>query len=225
MSTATSSETKQASELEQAILSRAQALVEEQYAHARQATERITNDCNERLHLREEREVLIAKSEADRAYHRKVQASEIQLQAELDRLRWELVQDVMHKLRQRLAKLVEDENEYLPLLHKLLGQAANLIEKRELVVEVNTRDYQRLYKRWDSIVQLVAPEKKIHLKSVTSGPVCECVGGLMICSEDRRICVDNTFEGIIRRMENQLHQAILSRLFPSKEYMSLLFNG
>jgi V/A-type H+-transporting ATPase subunit E len=225
MTISSTHELKQASELEQAILRRAQALAEEQRNHAQRSVERINATSNERLHSREEREVLTAKAESDRAYHRKVQASELQFQADLDRLRWELVQKVMGKLHERLRKLADNDNDYLPLLHRMLGQAACAIERDNLIAETNPRDYQRLNTRWESVVQLVAPGKNIQLIQRNTGFVGKCTGGLLVSSEDRRIAVDNTFGGIVRRLESQLHQTILSRLFPSNEYMSLLFNG
>lgn len=221
--TTNSNELKQASELEQAILRRAQALAEEQRNQAQRSVERITETCNERLHMREEREILLAKAAAERAFHRKVQASELQFQAELDQLRWKLVQQVMGKLQQRLGKLADNDNEYLPLLKNMLCQAACAIERDTLIAETSPRDYQRLERHWSAFVASLAEQKKIELKLVNSGPIGKSSGGLRVSSEDRRISVDNTFEGIVRRMEKPLHQAILSRLIPSNEYMSLLF--
>jgi V/A-type H+-transporting ATPase subunit E len=221
-----SSETKQAGELEAAILRRAEALAREQQEQARHSVERIQQECAERLRMREEREILLAKAAADRRFHRKAQASEIQLQAEMDRLRWELVENVMLALGERLKALVRDENEYLPLLHQLLRQAAHSIERQELIAEVNANDYQLLHGRWNSIVQMVAPDKRIQLKMALQPPASTCSGGVLVYSEDRRICVDNTLEGRVALLSDELHRVILGHLFPSNDSsMSLLFTG
>lgn len=219
------SENKQANELENAILRRAQALADEQHRQAREAIERIRQEAAERLHLREEREVLLAKAAADRAYHRNVQASEIRMQADLDRLRWELVQGVMEKLKQRLLTLVDDEHQYIPLFHNFLKQAVDGIERDTLIAEVTPQDYARLKDRWASIVEMLAPDKTIELRAMAENARSHCIGGVRVCSEDQRICVDNTFHGKLARIEEEIQQIILSRLLPSSEYMNLLFNA
>jgi hypothetical protein len=58
----------------------------------------ILRDAAERLHLAEEREVLVAKAEAERHFRRVTQASELKMQGRLDQLRWEMVQTVQSRL-------------------------------------------------------------------------------------------------------------------------------
>ena len=73
--------------LETALLERAQHLADEALASARQSRDRIIREENERLRLREEREVLMAKAIAERDFRRNVQANELNVEEELDRLR------------------------------------------------------------------------------------------------------------------------------------------
>ncbi len=209
----------QVAALEKAILERAQSLADEHLKHASQARERILEDSAERMRLLEEKEILVAKAKAEREYRRRVQASEIRLQSELDRLRWGLVQSVLDNLKGRLGEISADEAQYLPVLKRLLREAAASIEREELVAWVSDTDHRRLSEKWDEITN--GADKKIAL----SAEVCPCSGGVLLKSKDDRISVDNTFEGRLERMEDELHRMILERLFPSAQQMGTLFNG
>lgn len=218
-------ENQQVQALENAILQRAQALADEQREQGRRQAERMRNDFSARMQVREERELLAAKSAADREYHRRVQAKELQMQAELDRLRWSLVQEVMQKLMENLQKLREDQQHYQTILQQDLCKAAAAIEQDVLMVQVIQADYDWLKSKWEDLAKTAAPVK-CQLQVMPANQPCS--GGLMCYSEDQRIAVDFTFEGKVELIRDELQQAILSRLLPSKvssEYMSLLFNG
>ena len=123
----------QVTALESAIIERAQSLADEHFKQAGRARERIMEDSAERLRLLEEKEILVAKARADREFRRKVQASEIRMQANLDRLRWNLVRSVLDNVRLRLSKASANQSSYLPLFKRLLAEAAGSIERQELV--------------------------------------------------------------------------------------------
>jgi V/A-type H+-transporting ATPase subunit E len=195
--------------LEAALLARAKRLAEEYLAWASHSRERIIEETNERLRLREEREVLAAKVMADRVYRQRVQASELKLQGKLDRLRWELVQAVVQDLHQRLMVLAADKHHYLPILQRLLGAAAAAIEQEDLMAELNQRDLECLAKIWESFVAEAAPGKRVAL----SPKPLNCSGGVRVVSKDYRIRVDNTFEGRLDRLTEELYQIIIERLF------------
>ncbi len=218
-------ETQQAQALENAIIQRAQALADEQRELGRRQAERMKSDFSARMQIREERELRAAKSAADREYHRRVQASELQMQAELDRQRWALVQAVMQNLMESLQQLRTDHDNYQQMLQQDLCKAAQAIEQKVLMVQVVAEDYEWLAPQWETIAQVAAPvECKLQVMPVNQ----PCSGGLLCYTEDQRICIDFTFEGKVELMRDELQQAILSRLLPAKissEYMSLLFNG
>jgi V/A-type H+-transporting ATPase subunit E len=197
------------SELEAAILERASHLAEEYRQRAQRSRDGILGDAHERLHLREEREVLIAKSKAERTYRRAVQANELKLRGQMDLLRWEMVQGVHRQLADRFVQVMEQRERYLDLLRALLARSAEAIDASELVVELNRRDHQALEPDWDSFVA-AAPGRNIHL-----GPECrECLGGLLLRTPDNRARVDNTFEGRQRRLQSRILQAIVEHLLP-----------
>jgi V/A-type H+-transporting ATPase subunit E len=201
----------QVSALEKAILARARSLADEHMKQAKRARERIMEDSAERLRLQEEKEILVGKAKADREYRRRVQASEIRMQAELDRLRWGLVQSVLDHLKHRLTEITSDEAQYLPLFKRLLAEAASSIEREELVALVGDGDHRRFRGQWETIAKGAVPGKKVELSS----EICACSGGVLLKSKDERISVDNTFEGRLDRMEGELHRVILERLFPN----------
>lgn len=207
--------------LERAILERARVVAEEQIAQGNSARERILNASSEKLRLLEDRELLAGKAQSEREYRRLVQASEIQRQAELDGLRWALVESVMEGVGAALAELHADEARYLPVFKALLIQAADAIGEEELVATVNEIDYRRFAEGWDKFARAAVPERRVSL----SAECASCKGGVRVNNKDGRISVDNTFEGRIERLEAELHTLILERLFPSPVHMGPLFHG
>jgi len=180
---------EQVTELETAILNRANRLAVEYRERAERSRDNIQQEAHKRLHLREEREVLLAKSKAERTFRRQVQANELKLQKEMDHLRWNLVISVKQQLQERVATLVEDEATYLSLL----------------------KDHSKLKPIWDSFYQDLVPSKTITLSAAT----INTKGGVTISSDDGLIRLDNTFEGREERLEHRLHHVILERLFPA----------
>lgn len=210
-----------AEELEAALLARAQRLAEDYLSRARHSRDRIIEEADERLRLREEREVLVAEAMAERVYRRRVQASELKLQGDLDRRRWEWVQAVIEDLRQHLMEFATDEAHYLPVLQRLLGTAARAIEQKELIAELNPQDLSRLEGRWESFATEAVPGKHIIL---SSEPL-SCSGGVRVMSKDQRIRVDNTFEGRLERLAESLYQLAVEQLFAQPAPMEGRLHG
>jgi len=199
----------QITQLEKAIYKRAQILADTHLHAARQQCDRILVESNRRLREQEEREIAVAKVAADQSYRRHVQASEIRMQAELDQLRWSLVQSVMSRLQAHLKTLTQQHDSYISLLKQYFKNAAQILESKELVVEVNGEDYALLIDRWEDFVKETASDKKCELKAKKHNSI----GGLLVRDKDNRVRVDNTFEGLILRLENELYQTITAQLF------------
>ncbi len=210
---------KQVHDLESAILNQARRLAAEYLQRAKQSRDNILREANERLRLREEREVLVAKAMADRLYRRTVQASELKLQKEMDHLRWALVRDVEDRLLDRAKQLAKDEETYLPLLQQFLAQGGKAIPADELVAEVNSHDHERIAADWEKFALQAAPEKRVLL---SRDPI-ECSGGVLIRSRDNRVRIDNTFEGRLERLRDPIRQVIVERLLVSAGDQGTLF--
>ena len=200
----------QVNELEVAILARANRLANEYRERAERSRDNILRDASDKLRLREEREVLLAKAQAERAYRRKVQANELKFNREMDHLRWNLVEGVRERLTERIQLLVRDTETYHPFLQALLAKGAAAIEREELEVVLNVRDLEQLRPDWEEFSRRAAPKKSLHL---SVHPI-DSLGGLIVQSTDRRIRVNNTFEGRLERLDDRLHQVIIERLLP-----------
>lgn len=196
--------------LEKAILERAQMMADECAHRAEAGRKNILREASERLHLKEEKETLLAKSLADRAYLRKVQADELKLRSKMDQMRWNLVQVVIDRLQERMKTLTQDETRYFNLIKALLKQAAGQIEQDTLEVSVNQEDLRRLKPQWAELTQELAPGKQFQLleKSINT------VGGCLVSTPDKRVQIDHTFEGRLSRLERKIHQALVERLLP-----------
>ena len=200
----------QVEELEKAILERAELMAAECRNRADAGRKNILREASERLHLREEKETLLAKSLADRAYLRKVQADELKLHSKMDHMRWNLVQVVIDRLQERMEALGQDEPRYLELLKAFLTQAAAQIDAAELNVSVNANDLRRLKSQWESLTADLAPGKSFRLMEER----IHTVGGCLITTPDRKVQIDHTFEGRLARLERKIHQALVERLLP-----------
>ena len=211
----------QVQELEKAILARAERLAGEYRERAERSRDNILREAAERLRLREQREESIAKALGERTFRQQVQASELKLQSQLDRVRWNLVTDVERRLRERMQTFVADEASYDETLKAYLGQAAAAIESDELVAELTRKDRDRLQPRWEAIVAEAAPGKTIRLAE----EAMECLGGVRVSSSDERIRVDNTFEGRLERLRPRIQQIILERLLPGGLETGNVFGG
>jgi V/A-type H+-transporting ATPase subunit E len=211
----------QVQELERAILARAERLAAEYRERAQRSRDNILRDAAERLRLREQREEAIAKALGERTFRQQVQASELKMQSELDRMRWNLVTGVERRLRERMEAFRQDQDVYLTTLRAYLAQAAQQIEAPELVAEVNPNDLQALAPQWAEVAQAAAPGKAIVL---APDPI-DALGGVLVHSADNRIRVDNTFEGRLERLRHRVQQVILERLLPSGIETGNVFGG
>ncbi len=199
----------QLEQLETAIRNQAKNLADSNLQAAEQQSIKILADANKQLAKKEEREIEKAQVAAEQEYRRKVQAGEIAMQAELDQLRWSLVQSVMANMQQHLQNLTSDS--YINLLKQYLTHTATLFEDEKLIIEVNAEDYQLLAPQWETIVNECVPDKKCILSMETK----KITGGLIIHNAVNRIRIDNSFEGLISRLENEIYQVITAQLFAS----------
>ncbi len=201
----------QVEDLEAAIVQRAEKLASEYKERAERRKASILKEAAEELRLREEQENIAVKAYADLVYLRKIQASELKLQAHMDHLRWGLVQETVHRLDQRMQAFADNEAEYLQTLKGYLTQGAENIESDDLIVTVNHRDHQRLVNQWQDFAATAAAGKNVIL---SNDPV-NTLGGMLISSQDGKIRLDNTFEGRKDRLRFKLHQIIVKRLIPA----------
>lgn len=203
-------EQNQAQALENAIMNRARELAQEMLDKATRQSDDILRDVAERLHLAEEREVLIIKAEADRHFHRVTQANILNMQSRLDQLRWELVQSIQTRLVERMQSLCADRTAYRAWLVKMISEAAEVLPAGDLTAEVNAEDLSWLASEWPKLAAEAAPRRNITLANKSTWGS----GGVRLRTSDNRAQVDNRFEGRLSRFEADIQRVILHQLFP-----------
>lgn len=207
--------------LEQAIRTRAEELAREFHDKAARQRDNILRDTAQRLHLAEEREVLVAKAEAERHYRRVTQARELRLQARLDRLRWEMVQTIQAGLQRKMDALRDDDSAYRAWIIDMLAEAARALPDGELVAAFDNDDFARFSDDWDAMVEAAAPGRRITL-AVDESPGG---GGVRVRTTDNRAQVDNRFSGRASRFEDDIQRAILQQLFPADQHSAARSGG
>ena len=195
---------EQAAALEKAIFDRARSLAEEHRQQAERIAEQIRRDAQEHRSRFEALAESRAASRAEREYRRLIQAAEIRLQAQLDRMRWGLVESVLHTMEERIQQLRDDPDAYPGLLRRLLSQAS-----------------KRLEEQWEALTVVAAPDKILTL----SKEPFPCNGGVLVENEEGRIRMNNTFEGRLERLRPALQRTIVKRLFPQDSEPEALFHG
>ena len=198
-------------QLERALQERARRLADEYLERGRRSRDHLLADARDKLHLREEREILSAKALAARRQKRLVQAGEIRLQGDLDRLRWALIESVLAQARERLLVLAADKTRYPTILVQLIRQAAAAIRCRSLTVHLNQRDHQTIGSDWGAWCAEHLPDTEATL---APAPI-DASGGARVESADQTVRVDNTFEGRSERLQETLHRVSMERLFAS----------
>lgn len=215
-------EADQVRALQQAILDRARELSDEHIAQGGLTRAKIIADAREKIKLMEQKELLAAKLHSEREYQRQVQASELRVQAELDRNRWGLVQSVLDKLAKRLQGLRDDADAYEEVLVEMLRQGVESLGQPKLVASLSNDDRARFHDKWDALVKKACGDKA----SVSLSPeACACSGGVQLVNEAGDVKIDNTFEGIITRRRNALQRLIFERLFSTLATKGGLYDG
>lgn len=216
------SESDQVKALQQAILQRAHKLADEHIKQGQMTRSRIIQDTREKIKLMEQKELLAAKLQSEREYQRQVQASELRVQAELDRNRWGLVQAILDKVLRELARLANDDSRYQTVFENLLRQGAEKTGLPRLVATVNSQDMSRFGDKWEAMVKKCCGDgTKIKLNPEAS----RCSGGVKLVSEAGDVMIDNTFEGIITRRDEALQRIIFERLFSTVSARGMTFDG
>ena len=216
------SESEQVKALQQSILERARELSAEHITQGEMTRNKILEDAREKLKLMEQKELLAARLHSEREYQRQVQANELRIHAELDRNRWGLVQSVMDKISRHLVELRNDDAAYRPVFESLLKSGVDSIGRKQLVATLGNDDLSRFHDDWASIVETCCgSEVEVKL----SPEACHCSGGLRLASKQGDVMIDNTFEGIISRREDELQQLIFERLFSTVSTKGTVFDG
>jgi vacuolar-type H+-ATPase subunit E/Vma4 len=122
----------------------------------------------------------------------------------------------------RLAALRDDDKAYRPVFAYLLSDGAKRLGRSRLVASISNEDLKRFHDDWQTMVDsCCGDEVRVRL----SPEACRCSGGLRLVSEQGDVMIDNTFEGIVSRRENELQQLVFERLFSTVSSKGNVFDG
>jgi V/A-type H+-transporting ATPase subunit E len=204
---------QQTEKLEGLLYAEAMNLAQQHLEKGRKTSDEIDQELKSKLHQLEQGEGVRYQHEAEQLYRQLVQAANLRINSELDRLRWALMQGVLADVRTRLEKVGENQDEYHQVLRRYLAEAARVMPEGDLIAELRPHDLDDIRPLWDSLVEQAAPGRKVSLAPLSA----HASGGMMIRSEDGSLRVDNTFEGRLARMEDEVLGLIKKKLFQSRE--------
>lgn len=206
--------------LEDLIESQAMGQAEQHLQSGQQAAEQIRQALRDRLHLLETAEEPRFQQEAGQRCRQLLQGAKLRFDADIDRLRWALVQDVLSGVRTRLENLPTEPARYRAALVRFIAEAAAAIPAASLVAELTVRDVEWLRPDWAQLAEQAAPGREIALRVLDE----LAAGGVRVSDAAGTVRMDNTFEGRMARMENNLLSAIMEALFVGDEIWSSVGN-
>lgn len=121
------------------------------------------------------------------------------------------IDNVLEEARNELKTLTQSKK-YLPILEKLITNAGIILGGKRLVVHLNTHD-SALLLRLDAIGTEIGKKTGFETKLKLSKENPQVIGGALVRTADGRVIMDNTFDGILRRRENELRFKIAKILF------------
>lgn len=218
-------------DLERSLNQRANELADEYIQRAKRSHAHMIEDENERLQLREEKEVMAAKMAADRHYRSRVQSSELEAQKKLDQLRWDLIKNVTLAVKQHLKGLVADTASYekvlIPLIHesakvldiggivnpegnkKLISGKETAEQQEKIIIELNQDDYEYFKDYWERVLEPWQGHKTLEL----SEHCHSFSGGAIVYNQSRTCRIDNSFEGRMERLQESIYQKVAEQFF------------
>ncbi len=131
------------------------------------------------------------------------------------------MQAIVGEVRTRLEGLAGDTAAYRALLGAQIGTAAERLDGGSLVAELNARDRERFGAGWEAFAAQAAPSRHVAL-----GPAAHAgSGGVIVRTPDNDVRIDDTHEGRLDRLADEVHAAVLERLFAAVPHMETLFHG
>jgi V/A-type H+-transporting ATPase subunit E len=195
--------------LEGLLQAQAMGLAEQHLETGRRAASQIRGELEARLQRLRDGEEQRFQHEAEVRCRQLLQGAKLRMDADIDRMRWALAQDVLSQVRARMEQLVADPARYLKVLEAYLAEAAASLPAGDLVAELTPRDVEGVRAHWENLAARAAPGRKVALSPLAGF----ASGGMLVRSGDGRLRVDNTFEGRLERMQEEVLDVIMDQLF------------
>lgn len=121
------------------------------------------------------------------------------------------IDKVLKEAKNQLKILTKSEK-YLPILEKLITEAGVILGGKELYVSLNNQD-SALPLKLDDIAQKVTDRTGFETKLRLSEEKPEVTGGAIVRTANGKVIMDNTFDDILLRREEELRSEIAKILF------------
>jgi V/A-type H+-transporting ATPase subunit E len=163
-----------------------------------------------------------AKEQADRTYHATLEEAKVKAEAEkrkiaslaeveernrLLQVKEDLVDETFEKALVKLKEYAKTE-EYHSYLLRLIEDIAQKMEKKVLVVEVNSKD-----KAWLTEDTLKDASRKLHVEFRISEQTQDYIGGCKVQSEDGKIVYNGSLDNRLEELKPELRAKIAKTLF------------
>ncbi len=122
-----------------------------------------------------------------------------------------LILTVLAEVQKRLSAFTQS-NKYRKWLQELIVDAGTVLGGGNLSMLLNEKD-AKLHLDSKKLAQAITKETGTNTQLQLSKERLEASGGAVVKTVDNRILVDNTFEAILKRRENQLRLKIAKILF------------
>jgi V/A-type H+-transporting ATPase subunit E len=141
-----------------------------------------------------------SKSEAEIRYEEKLGAIRTELKRQLLTKREELIDDVWRVALEELGKYTLTP-EYERSLGNMIISTAGMVEGDTVRVEANSRDLEAISRKKDEI------QAALGRKLAIGNPI-DCIGGVEVSDEGRKVVLDRTYEARIKRLKPELRSQL-----------------
>ena len=121
------------------------------------------------------------------------------------------IDNVLNEAKNELEILTKSKK-YLPILEKLITEASIILGGKELEVLLNEQD-SALPLKLDNLSKKISKETGFNTKLRLSEEKLEVIGGAMVRTANGKVIMDNTFDDIFVRRENELRSEVAKILF------------
>ena len=121
------------------------------------------------------------------------------------------IDKVLKEAKNQLKNLTKSKK-YLPILEKLITEAGVILGGKELHVSLNNQD-SALPLKLDDIAQKITDRTGFETELKLSKEKPEVTGGAIVRTANGKVIMDNTFDDILLRREEELRSEIAKILF------------
>jgi len=179
-------------------------------AAAKKETSTILNAAHFTAKEEEEHEVKEAQARSKRIYEEVLMDGKMKAKKEALQKREEIINEVFKEVEKKLQKYTSSKKYQEDLIRMAVNSCKKLGSDRVMIF-ANKRDLRVLKRAQKKITQALST--KGTTTSVSFGEPIQAIGGVRVATADRKIEIDDTFEGKMRRDFDALRVKVAKLLF------------